>query len=87
MILLRSRHRELDKFRTIDPRYNVAWVMFFGTKPPGLNPAGVRFSEAEAEALADNLPIPAGRSGFVEVEPYDPRVRNNRGLGKMHGSC
>ena len=69
MMLLRSRHVELDKFRAIDPRYNHAWIMFFRTCPPGINERGVFFTEAERHALANGLPIPAGANGLVEVEP------------------
>ena len=85
MHLLRSRHRELDNFRSVDPSFNIAWIMFFGTKPPGINPAAVFFTEAEREALANGVPI-ASAGGSIDVEPYDGRIHNRPRLGGMYGS-
>ena len=75
-MMLRNRHVELDKFRTIDPRYNHAWIMFFGTCPPGINEHGVRFTDRERHALANDLPIPVDGSQIVDVEPYDGYIHN-----------
>jgi len=52
--------------------------MFFGTKPPGINPAGVHFTEEELAALANE--VPASAIGPGEVEPFDRRVHNRRVL-------
>jgi len=81
MMLLRSRHRELDKMRTLDHDFNYAWLMFFGTKPPGINPAGVFFTADEEQALADGLPAFAINPNGTTVEPYDGRVHNKPGMG------
>ena len=70
MMLLRSRHSELDKFRSCNHHFNRAWLMFFGTIAPGINPAGVFFTEDERAALAYDVSALTGQTKPTEVEPY-----------------
>ena len=86
MMLLRSRHEELDKFRSLDHRYNYAWIMFFGTQAPGLHPAAVKFSTIERVALANDVSALTDVEVRVDLEPYDAFLHNKRGVGEMHGS-
>ena len=84
MMLLRSRNYELDPVRSFNPDFNLAWIMFFGTKPPGIHPAGVFFTEAEREALAaGEVPASIDGGGPEDVEPYDPQVHNGKKLERM----
>jgi len=86
MMLLRSRHVELDKFRSLDHHFNVAWIMFFGTQPPGLNPTAVKFTTIERVALANDVSALTGENIRVDVEPYNPQLHNKRTMDEVHGS-
>jgi len=72
--------------RSLDADFNVAWLMFFGTKPPGIHPAGVFFTEAELAELAGEVPTFTDGHEGIDVEPYDPNVHNRRSLGGLYGS-
>lgn len=85
MMLLRRRHRELDPMRSTNHHFNRAWLMFFRTVPPGINPAGVFFTEDEKDALANDVSALADEAGRIEVEPYDGRIHNKPRLGRVHG--
>ena len=70
MMLLRGRHVELDKFR--DPSFDFcnAWVMFFGTVPPGIHLAAVFFTEFEQSCLeAGHVPASCEGANARIVEP------------------
>jgi len=80
-MLRRSRHRELDKLRSIDIGFCKSWFLFFETCPPGLHPAGVFFTEGEKANLAAGVSPLADSSGPVDVEPFDGDFRSDRGVG------
>ena len=92
MMLRRSRHLELDKFRSLNPRFNYAWLMFFGTQPPGISRAAVFFTEEEQAALADEVSAFVDGHFKIEVEQYDPSLHNSGNnpsahkLAEMYGS-
>ena len=85
MMLRRDRHVELDKFRSLNHDFNFAWLMFFGTKPPGIHQAGVFFTEQEKNALTYDMSGKDVGSKDIKVEPYDARLRRSNGMGHMHG--
>lgn len=83
MILKRDRHIELDTYRTCSVQFNDAWRLFFGTKPPGTNPAGVTLTRR------DHLSLARGMLSFAdlpkEMEPYDGHIHNRPTVGGMYG--
>jgi len=85
MILLRSRHHELDDLRTLNHRFNTSWIMFFGTIPPGLNPGAVKFTTIERVALANDVSAFTEKPPRTEVESFDALLHNKQRLGKVHG--
>lgn len=84
MMLLRSRQRELDSLRITSYGFCHSWILFFGTCPPGIHPAGVFFTRDEQNALTNSVPLSAEESGPLDVEPYDPNIHNRRGVVQMH---
>ena len=87
MMLLRGRHVELDKFR--DPSFGFcrAWLMFFGTVPPGLSKAGVFYTEYETKCLAaGTVPASVKGAGSKIVEPALGNLPGQRVMARMHGS-
>ena len=86
MILLRRRHHALDPFRSLDPRFNLAWLNFFKTQPPGIHAAGVVLTIAELCAFATGVPAPTGGYEHATVEPANGNLRDERVVGGVHGS-
>jgi hypothetical protein len=86
MMLLRSRHEELDKFRSVHAPFNVSWIMFFRTKPPGIHPQGVFFTEAERDSLTNEVSSFAEGASGIQVEPYNGHLHNRPRLAGLYGS-
>ena len=81
MILLRSRHVELDKWRTLNIGFNRAWFLFFGTIAPGINPSGVLLSLRERIQISGDMPAAASEPERRAVEPYNARIHNKPRVG------
>lgn len=86
MMLLRHRNEELDPLRTLHHGFNHAWVMFFGTIPPGIHPEGVRLSFQERKKLGDEVSAFEREAEQRTVEPFDPAIHVRPGVGPMYGS-